>query len=277
MLSLGRDSLRVRGSNHDQVWNQEGIALRIKVLPPWWRTWWAYMLYVLAFGGLIFGLIFANRRLEALVVTRTAEVREQARQVQEEHDAKARFIANVSHEFRTPLTLAIGPLEELRNDSENVLSPEGRKHLEAALRNSRRMMGLVGQVLDAGRLETGKMQLRLTESDLVEVIRLECSCFGVEARQRGVTLETELPDRPVALVFDLDSMEKVVSNLLSNAVKFTPEGGTVRVRLEPTEREAILEVSDTGTGIAVDELPRVFERYYQGSRTVAGRPGTGIG
>ncbi len=276
-LPPGSYSLRVRGSNHDQVWNQEGITLRVQVLPPWWRTWWAYMLYVLAFGGLICGLIFANRRLEALVVARTAEVREQARRVQEEHDAKARFIANVSHEFRTPLTLAIGPLEELRSDPQSGLSPGGRKSLDVALRNSRRMMGLVGQVLDAGRLETGRTRLRLTESDLVEVIRLECSCFRVEARQRGVTLETELPDRPVSLVFDLDSMEKVVSNLLSNAVKFTPEGGSVRVRLEQTERAVILEVSDTGMGIAGDELPRVFERYFQGSRTIAGRPGTGIG
>jgi len=276
-LPPGEFSLRVRAGNPDGVWNEEGITLRVKVLPPRWRTWWAYMLYALAFGGLIFGLVFANRRLEALVTARTAQVRRQARRIQQEHDAKTRFIANVSHEFRTPLTLAIGPLEDLLNDKDSQLSSEGRNNLDMALRNSRCMMGLVGQVLDIGRLETGQLRLRLAESDFGAAVRRETARFSTEARRHGVTLETELPDEPVPLVFDADPMDKVISNLLSNAIKFTAEKGSILVRLEEREREVVLEVGDTGQGIVEDDLPRVFERYFQGSRTVAAQPGTGIG
>lgn len=276
-LQPGSYTLRVRGSNLDGIWNDEGIALGVEVLPPWWRTWWAYMLYFLAFGGLIFSLVLANRRLEAVVAARTAQVRSQARRIQEENDAKARFIANVSHEFRTPLTLAIGPLEDLRQDEGSQLSSSGRQNLEMALRNSQRMVGLVGQVLDIGRLEKGRLRLRLTEFDFAEIVRREAASFSIEAQRSGVTLVAELPEKSVPLVFDVDAMFKVVSNLLSNALKFTQKGGSLRVQLAEKEREVVLAVTDTGHGIAEDVLPRVFERYFQGSQTLATQPGMGIG
>ena len=272
-LPPGDFVFEVKARSHDGVWSQEQ-SFEVRVEPPLWRTPWAYLLYALLAGGLTLGLVLANRRLEAVVVERTAEVRQQAREIQAESAAKARFIANVSHEFRTPLTLTIGPLEELRNHGS--LDREARGHVNLALRNARQMTGLVGQVLDVGRLEEGQMPLAPREADLANVVRDNVHCFRIEARRRGLTLEATGLDEPVVFAFDTSALHKVIGNLLSNAVKFTGEG-SVLVRLEAEDAKVSLEVADSGRGIAEADLPRVFERYFQGHDADPRQPGTGIG
>ena len=272
-----RYTLKVKGSNLDGVWNEEGISLRVRVLPPFWRTWWAYLIYIGAALGLVLGLLYANRRLRAIVVQRTVQVRRQAQRIQAEHDAKARFIANVAHELRTPLTLVLGPLEDLHQQDAGGLEPRAKSRLEMALRNLRRMMGLVGQVLDLGRLEAGRTQLQPIEGDLAELVRREAAHFSNEAQRRQLLLTIETPETPVVLGFDPDAVSKILGNLVSNALKHTPAGGSVTVALENAGDEVLLVVTDTGRGIHEDDLPRVFERYYQGKKTDPSQPGTGIG
>lgn len=239
------------------------------------------------------GLRTQTQELETVVAERTQALRErerelanqnqlleaQARQLQALDRAKTRFFANVSHELRTPLTLTIGPLEDLA--ARGGHDPQETQWIEIALRNSRRLLRLVNQILDVAKLESGQMQLRTAPLDLVLFVRGILGAFSSVAERKRITLGF---DAPPALrgAFDADAIEKVVTNLLSNAVKFTPDGGSVRVQMEATQHEAapllLLRVIDTGPGIAPAQLPHVFERFYQVDETDARlQAGTGIG
>ena len=190
--------------------------------------------------------------------------------------AKTVFFSNVSHEFRTPLTLMLGPLEDLLSDPAS-LAPEQRQRLSVAHRNSLRLLRLVNTLLDFSRIEAGRVQASYQPTDLAALTADLASQFRSATERAGLTLAIECPTLPEPVHVDRDMWEKLVLNLLSNAFKFTFEGGiTVALRAESGQAE--LQVRDTGIGIAPGELPRLFERFHrvEGSR---GRTheGTGIG
>ena len=224
-------------------------------------------------------------QLETVVAARTSELREREQQLAHQNErlaeldrAKSRFFANVSHEFRTPLTLTIGPLESVREQIERheITARTGRS-VEMALRNSRRLLRLVNQILDVAKLEAGQMRLHRRPLDLAAFVRTTTEAFVPAAQAKGVVLEM---DRSASLrgAFDPDAVEKILSNLLSNAVKFTPGGGRITLTLAETDAGAMLRVADTGPGISADHLPRVFERFYQTDDAMTrAQPGTGIG
>lgn len=239
------------------------------------------------------GLRTQTQELETVVAERTQALLErerelanqnqlleaQAQQLQALDRAKTRFFANVSHELRTPLTLTIGPLEDLA--ARGGHDPQETQWIEIALRNSRRLLRLVNQILDVAKLESGQMQLRTAPLDLVLFVRGILGAFSSVAERKRITLGF---DAPPALrgAFDADAIEKVVTNLLSNAVKFTPDGGSVRLQMEAAQQDGapllLLRVIDTGPGIAPAQLPHVFERFYQVDETDARlQAGTGIG
>ena len=191
--------------------------------------------------------------------------------------AKTAFFSNVSHEFRTPLTLMLDPLQEALDDPVSASSPAHKERLEFAYRNSRRLLKLVNSLLDFARIEAGRIDASYEPTDLAAVTADLAGCFRSAAEQAKLTLTVNCVASPQPIYVDRDMWEKIVLNLLSNAFKFTFEGGiTVTVRSD--DRAAVLEVRDTGTGIPNEQLPRIFERFHriQGTR---GRTieGTGIG
>ena len=205
-----------------------------------------------------------QRELEATVVARTAEISAQAARLEELDDLRTRFIANVSHELRTPLTLITGPLADL----EQALSGEPARRLSMIQRNAAQLTGLVDQLFDIARLDSGGLPLRARRQDLAAFLRRATERFEATCARRGLTLRAHTPEEPAWLYFDPDLVEKVVSNLLSNAVKFTPDGGTIQVALAaPAEAlpgaAAVVSVSDDGPGIPLTAQRRLFERFYQ--------------
>ncbi len=288
-LGAGRYTLEIQARDiSGRTYSQRYVDWR--VMPRWYESTWAYAGYGLGLLLLTGGVFRLGRhwrvrqlerereRLNALVELRTREVRQQARKLEAMNEAKSRFFANVSHEFRTPLTLTIGPLESLVREHAAELSPMAGRYLQLALDNARRMLSLVGQILDMNRLEAGRMPLRVAEADLAAFLRQLCERFQARMQLRGLSFTTRGLEEPVLLHFDVDHLDKIVSNLLSNASKFTPEGGDVVLALEVEREQVRIRVSDSGPGVRDEEKVHVFRRYYQ-SRHVhnATEPGTGIG
>ncbi|MEM9530510.1 MAG: ATP-binding protein [Pseudomonadota bacterium] len=222
-------------------------------------------------------LLARQEELEHEVKARTREVRRQARELRSLNEAQSRFFANVSHEFRTPLTLAKGPLEELASGRAGSLSEDAQQHVAMALRNTQTLQGLIGQILDMKRLEAGEMPVSITRDNLAPLIREGTVAFVNQAQKLGVNLVTDGISDPVEADYDPGHLQQVIRNLMSNAMKFSPAGGAITVTLTLTDGHVHLSVADEGPGISVEDQGRIFERYYQGDQTHASEPGTGIG
>jgi signal transduction histidine kinase/DNA-binding response OmpR family regulator len=266
------------------------LLLRLSVAPFWHESLRARAAGGLLLLALLGGSAWAygrwrtrrlereRARLERLVAERTADVRRQAEEIRALSEARTRFFANVSHEFRTPLTLVLGPLGDALDGRFGALPAGLAAALETARASARRLLRMVGELLDLSRLAAGRFELRVAEHDLAEQLRRELAAFERQAHARGIDLAGEGLADPLLLWYDADQLERMVSNLLSNALKFTPVGGHVRLRLVPTAQEVGIEVEDNGPGIAPEEQARVFERFYQGAvASPPESPGTGIG
>jgi signal transduction histidine kinase/ligand-binding sensor domain-containing protein/DNA-binding response OmpR family regulator len=275
-LPPGHFTFQVRASNNDGVWNEGGAALAIVIVPPWWRTGWAYTLYALLAGATLWGL----RRYDLNRVRlkhRLAREQAEADQLRELDRARSRFFANVSHEFRTPLTLTLGPLDDLRAGLHGPLTPPMQVQVELARRNAARVLDLINQILDLARAEAGRMPLRARRLDVAALAAAVVQSFRPYAERKALTLDTDLPARPVLAWADPEQLGKVLSNLLSNALKFTPEGGTVRVTVAADAAAVRIAVRDGGPGIPADERARIFDRFHRVESTAGTQPGTGIG
>ncbi|MEQ9824623.1 MAG: response regulator [Puniceicoccaceae bacterium] len=257
------------------------LALTIKT--PWHQQDWARALYVLT-GLLLLGLLVQWRihhykkrakQLELLVQERTAAIARQAEELKEMDRIKSHFFANLSHEFRTPLTLILGPVESTLEHCEDA---ELKRQMSVVRRNAHRLKRLIDQLLYLARLEAKQMQLRIHHGDLQVFVGNIVSLFKSAAEQRGIELEYDIV-KPLAdyAYFDPDVVEKVCYNLLSNALKFTPEGGTIWVRFIGGS-PVVLEVEDTGCGMTQEQQSNLFQRFYQHERSENPlQSGTGIG
>ncbi len=215
-----------------------------------------------------------------------AVIEEQAEQLRELDRIKTRFFNNVSHEFRTPLTLTIGPLENMLAGVYGPLHDQARKQLDLALRNARRLLRLINQLLDLSKIESGKMELTVTHGNVVPLIEGVVMSFTAFAEKKNLNLSFSCDHNEVSLYFDPACLEKVLFNLLSNAVKFTEDGGDVWVSIDDgttrmagrTQEAVFIHVRDTGIGIPEDQLPYIFDRFHQVDGAVANaHEGTGIG
>jgi signal transduction histidine kinase/streptogramin lyase len=231
-IPTGEYTFRVKGANNDGLWNEEGDAIRVSILPPWWKTKLAYATYVLLVcAALLAAWRFETNRMQMRNELRLREF--EAKKMQEVDHLKSRFFANISHEFRTPLTLILGPLEGV---IAKVKNQTAREDLRVMQRNANRLLRLINQLLDLSRLEDGRMQLQAGRGDLIAFLRGIVMSFASLADQKKIILKfesaLELPDNVAhEIYFDRGKIEKIFYNLLSNAFKFTPEGGEVRVKL----------------------------------------------
>jgi signal transduction histidine kinase/ligand-binding sensor domain-containing protein/DNA-binding response OmpR family regulator len=266
-LSPGRYTFHVIGSNNDGAWNQEGATLVIVIAPPWWKTWWAYSLYAIVAIVIFFSL----RRYDINRVV----LKHRAEQLSELDTLKTRFFANISHEFRTPITLILGPLKDLYDHS---TSYDQRTLFGTMLRNAQRLLRLVNQLLDLSRLEAGKMKLHASGTDLVQFLKEIAASYESLATDKKIKFFFYPEVQDLVMYLDAEKMEKVVHNLLSNAFKFTREGGEIILNLKAGENESIIIVKDTGIGISAGQLDKVFDRFYQvDSSQTRSYEGSGLG
>jgi signal transduction histidine kinase/DNA-binding response OmpR family regulator len=237
-------------------------------------------------------LVKEKERLDKVIEERTREIKltnaqlhqktllleEQSEKLKEMDKIKSRFFANISHEFRTPLTLIMGPLDNLREE----LPDEGvKKQVDLASRNSRRLLGLINQLLDLSKFESGEMKLRAVREDLVRFLSSLIEPFEPVAGRHNLNFSFHGDLDSIEVYFDPEKLEKIMANLLSNALKFTPPGGRITVSLSaPVDPggEVVISVKDTGMGIPGDQLSHIFDRFYQAEVTVEHhRKGSGIG
>ncbi|PSR51875.1 hybrid sensor histidine kinase/response regulator [Adhaeribacter arboris] len=272
-LPPGDYTLRVNASNTSGHWSPYVRQLTIIITPPWWRTWWAYLLYGFLLSGMIwYGFrLYVNRlRLQQAVVLRQQE----ARQLRALDELKSRFFTNITHDFRTPLTLILSPLEGLLQD------PAGtpfRQKLTLIQRNAVQLLGLINQVLDFSKLDAQMLTVQETRGNLADKVGQTVQLFQQEAAAKSIELiyQSEVTGE---YWFDAGKLERILSNLVANAVKFTPAGGQITVLLDVTEG-ILVTVADTGTGIPKEKLPYIFDRFFQvnGDQVNSAFGGTGIG
>jgi len=263
-LAPGNYVLKVNAANNSKEWSNEYAQITIVVNPPFWKTPIAYALYLLIIVLLFYLSLTYYKRW-----TKQKLIRENEEKLNE---LKFNFFTNVSHEFRTPLTLIITPLESILKEIKD-------SRIKLVYRHALNLQHLVNQLLDFRRLEISGEKLNLTFGDLVDFVMQFEDLFGklAEEKQIDFSIQSEKPE--LFLYFDKDKLHKVINNLLSNSFKFTSAGGTVRIRLslpKTTLKSDIvqLEVIDLGSGIAEKDLPNVFNRFYQASTT---QGGSGIG
>ncbi|MFD1141151.1 ATP-binding protein [Larkinella insperata] len=251
-------TLLVNASNTSGVWSPHVRRLGITISPPFWKTWWAYGLYILVVTGSIWYAI--RLRLNQLQLQQSVALRQQeARQLRELDQMKSRFFTNVTHDFRTPLTLFLSPVAGLLED---LAGTRYAKRLESMSRNAQQLLGLINQLLDFSKLDAGALTVQEVRGDVGQFVEQTLFLFGDEAARKTITVRYQ-NDLPGAYWFDADKLQRILTNLLGNALKFTPAGGEITVSIQAAE-DVLLTVSDTGAGIAPDQQPRIFDRFFQG-------------
>lgn len=266
-LDPGQYTFQVLGSNNDGEWNEMGVSLSIIILPPWWATWWAYSLYaILLLAGLY--------TIRAYELNRKMAHHEAGR-LRELDGIKSRLYTNITHEFRTPLSIILGVAGQLKKEVQNKTAA----HLDMIERNGRQLLHLVNQLLDLSKIESGKLELNYVQSDIVNFLKYLTESFHSLAEQKAIQLHFLSDLDSLIMDYDPERLQQIFYNLLSNALKFTPEGGNVYFQLSQLNDEQLeLKVKDTGIGMAEDQLSKIFERFYQLDDSDTRRAeGTGIG
>ncbi|MDZ7624504.1 MAG: ATP-binding protein [Ignavibacteriaceae bacterium] len=258
-LGAGEYELIVKGSNNDGIWNEEGAAMKIIIAPPFWQTFWAYGIYAVI---LMLGL-YVLRRYELSRIRLKNRLKLESFETQklkELDEMKSGFFANISHEFRTPLTLILGPAEQLE---QNESDDNKKEKLHTIKRSANRLLRLINQILDLSKFEKGKTKLICEEGDVVNFVKGITNSFSSIAERKNITLQFVSEASNIQTYFDRDIFEKIFYNLLSNAFKFTPQGGTIEVKIsQPASGFCKISVKDSGVGISEEDLPKVFNKFF---------------
>lgn len=279
-LSPGDYIFKVKATNSDGVWGEKYFELPITVLPPWYKTWWAYILYVLALAAGFYVFIREIKIRERFKTDLRLKEIEKER-IKELEQVKTHFFTNISHELRTPLTLIISPLEKYFLKSTSI-STEQKSRISSIHQNAKKLLQLINQLLDLSKIESGKQNPVIAKNDLIQQLDSIISGFESYAIQKNIVLKWKPPVKSLLVWYDSDILEKCISNLLSNAFKYTTEEGQIGVSLhvdygpEKVPSKVIIEVIDTGKGISSNHLPHIFDRFYQIPDDIS-IIGTGVG
>jgi signal transduction histidine kinase/DNA-binding response OmpR family regulator/streptogramin lyase len=262
-IDPGEYVFKVISTNSSGNWVDNEINLKVSVLPPFYKTWIAYLVYVLIIGGTL--LFIRDRGIRKIKREFLLEQeRQQGKRMHELDMLKIKFFTNVSHEFRTPLSLIITPLEKLIGKAKD----QEKEQLKMIHRNGRRLLNLVNQLLDFRRMEVQELRLQPRSGDIIQFVKELSLAFNDVAERKNIRLDFESDRSHLITKFDHDKIERILFNLLSNAFKFTPNGGKVTVGLHTTsagngQTELVLRVRDTGIGIDADKKEQIFERFFQ--------------
>ncbi|MGY3212693.1 hybrid sensor histidine kinase/response regulator transcription factor [Mucilaginibacter sp. HD30] len=287
-IDPGSYLFKVRASDDKSGWNGNMATIEVVIHPPFWRTTYAYVIYVIAAAAL---LLFIRSRgikrieekyhLEQERLKNKQLIDEERREAERLHELdelKIKFLINLTHELRTPVALIMATLDNL------FVAPAKSEasQIKVIRRNARRLLNFVNQLLDFRKIEEHNLKLNLTEGDLMLFVRESADSFRDIAEQKGIRLEIENDPESIIARFDQDKIERIIYNMLSNALKFTHKGGLIKVACSVFFKEnaphLILVVSDTGTGINADDKSKIFERFFQsGGDSAVLNQGSGIG
>ncbi|MCD4737374.1 MAG: response regulator [Bacteroidales bacterium] len=282
-LSPGTYTFKVKASNNDRIWNNEGTSLKIIIVPPLWKTPWAFLIYILAI--IILLLFYRKFVLNRIRLRNELEYeREQHKRRMEINQEKLRFFTNISHEFRTPLTLLLGLLQKLIFSDGKMSATERRQQYRVMDRNANILLRLIEQLMDFRKAESEKMKLSAREGNIIKNLKEIAELFNTIAEQRKINFRFNSNLDTLATWYDPDKLENIFFNLLSNAFKYTPVHGKIELSVtmccpEENARLSIscdlvkeegsitdflsIEVKDTGKGISEEHIDRIFERFYQ--------------
>lgn len=261
-LPPGQYTLLVKGANNDGIWS-DTTAFKITILPPFWLTWWAYCIYVLAIAGVGF-LIVRYFFLGALL-----------KKEEELHHVKLNFFTNISHEIRTHLTLITAPVDRMLESQET--NHFVRQQLGAVQQNANRLLRLVNELMDFRKAETGNMKLYPGRHDIIAFLEEIYTSVRDACIHKNITISFIQHTDSITVYFDREQLEKVFINLLTNAIRFTPQNGTITLEIWEAEKEVIIAVTDNGRGIAPEYLDKVFTNFFQVADHGVQNTGYGIG
>lgn len=285
----GKYIFKVKGSNNDGIWNEKPTELKITITRPFWKTIWARLIYLLIFiCAVYFVLIIRNERSR---IKNMLKVEQLAREKEHElNELNIQFFTNISHEFRTPLSLILGPLEGMISSEKSDI----REKLMVIYRNARRLLQLTNNLMDIRKLEEGISMLKIREGDYIKFINQVVSFFKVNAASHHIDFKVKSQLPSITGWFDPEKLETILMNLLSNAFKYVPDHGRVHINVRVMASKEYLDkfgidrgktisdsdyieikVIDNGSGISAEELPYIFDKFYQANSS--GKSGTGIG
>ncbi|MFC2080022.1 response regulator [Bacteroidota bacterium] len=281
-LKEGTYTLNVKVGNSDDVWTNNFESLDIVILPPWYRTKIAIIVFTLLLLSIVFFLVRLLLKRQALEHELRIEKIEKSNQ-NELNEAKLRFFTNVSHEFRTPLSLTLGPIENLLRDKKNC-DVKMRKQLELASRNAKLLMRLIDQVIDFRRLDAGKIKLKAAEQNIEKILKSVLNNFEPLFKEKEIEIFSTYSEEDINLWIDAQKIEQVLYNILSNAFKYVPREGAIAISLSRTDtipnhpgldgKWACISIYNDGKQIPEDDLRKVFERFYKVDNA---QLGSGIG
>ncbi len=284
-LPYGNYSLRIKGQGFSGQFSNQELHMPIFVLRPFYAQLWFYLASLILLMGTGFFLYkhrtqqlkFQQIKLEQMVQERTLTIERQKEQLESLDKAKSRFFANVSHELRTPLTLMLGPVSSML--SRKRLDSRDFAFAKTIQQNAKGLIKLVNELLDLAKLESGKLEIKEVKIAFFPFIRRLVASFESHADRLGISFEFQYKtDQYLQLKLDIEKFEKIINNLISNALKFTPSGGNISVVVEDNASHIQVEIKDTGRGIHPNDLPHVFDRFFQSNQTNAPTEGgTGIG
>ncbi|MBU2950935.1 response regulator [Tamlana agarivorans] len=263
-LSPGDYVFKVKAANGDGIWSSETKALKLIVLPPWYKTWWSYLLFTALVASVLIGVIVYFVKLELLKQRLNYEKIDKER-METVNDGKFKYFTNLSHEFRTPLTLIVAPLERLIEQNKDASSA---KYFEIMKKNTNRLLSLVDQLITFRQAENGVVKLKLSKTTLEAFMDPIKEAFETYAIEKDINFVAKIESNASEeVIVDIEKKERIIFNLLSNSFKNTPEDGTISVELKTVlvneKKWMSINVIDNGKGIAPEKLDNIFERFYQ--------------
>ncbi|WP_289660106.1 hybrid sensor histidine kinase/response regulator transcription factor [Flavobacterium panacagri] len=274
-ITEGDYVLKIKSTNAEGIWSKSTISLPITILPPWYRSGFAYFIYFLIVCLGIY-VVDKYQRQQAKLKYEVKLSQDLAKQEKELNEKKITFFTNISHEFRSPLTMIINPLKDIIYGTDQQIDPGA---IEMVYSNSRRLLSLVDQLLLFRKTETETGKLKIGQIDIVELAKEVFSCFVHHAKVKKIDYSFSISEERVLVYVDREKIEMALFNLISNALKFTEkENGSVAVNLRCTDNEVIIKVIDNGEGVSDADKEKIFNLFYQSNNNIKNnRKGFGIG